>query len=99
MIGAMKIPYTLHVVAIAPRQPGAESTYQVTRRETRGPVDTRPQTPAHLWRRLSHALWQVGCGVAMITALKIDLDKKHSADVPEMLLDDVNLRTIGFTDI
>jgi hypothetical protein len=41
----------------------------------------------------------VGCGVAMITALKIDLDKKHSADVPEMLLDDVNLRTIGFTDI
>jgi hypothetical protein len=40
----------------------------------------------------------VGCGVAM-TALKIDPEKKHSADVPEMLLHDVNLRTIGFTDI
>jgi hypothetical protein len=37
--------------------------------------------------------------VATIAAVKSDLDKTHSADIPEMLLDDVNLRTIGFTDM
>lgn len=95
----MKTPYTLHIVAIDPRQPGAESTYRVMRHETKGPGDAMPQTPAHLWRTLSHALWQVGCDVATIAALKSDLDKTHSADIPEMLLDDINLRTIGFTDV
>jgi hypothetical protein len=95
----MKTPYTLHIVAIDPRQPGAESTYRVMRHETKGPGDAMPQTPPHLWRALSRALWQVGCDVATIAALKSDLDKTRSADIPKMLLDDVNLRTIGFTDV
>jgi hypothetical protein len=95
----LKTAYTLHVVAFDPRQPGAEATYQVTRHETRGPGDAVPRTPPHLWRTLSHALYRVGCDVATIAALKSALEKTRSADIPEMLLDDVNLRTIGFTDI
>jgi hypothetical protein len=95
----LKTPYTLHVVAFDPRQPGAEATYQVTRHEVRGLGDAMPRTPPHLWRTLSHALYRVGCDVATIAALKSDLDKTRSADIPEMLLDDINLRTIGFTDI
>jgi hypothetical protein len=99
MINAMKTPYTLHIVAIDPRQPGAESTYRVMRHETKGPGDAMPRTPPNLWSGLRHALGRVGCNVATIAALKIDLDKKRSADIPEMLLDDANLRTIGFTDV
>lgn len=95
----MKTRYTLHIIALDPRQPGAESTYHVTRQEIKGPGDAMPKTPPHLWRTLSRALWQVGCDVATIAALKSDLDKTHRTDIPEILLDDVNLRTIGFTDV
>jgi hypothetical protein len=95
----LKSPYTLHVVALDPRQPGAESTYRVMRHGTRDPGDAMQRTPPHLWRTLSHALYRVGCDVTTIAALKRDLDKTRSADIPEMLLDDVNLRTIGFTDL
>lgn len=95
----MKTPYSLHIVAFDPRKPGAESTYRVMRHDTRSPGTAMLQTPPHLWRTLSRALWQVGCDVATIAALKSDLDKTRSTDIPNMLLDDVNLRTIGFTDI
>jgi hypothetical protein len=95
----MKTSYTLHIVAVDPRQPGAESTYRVMRHETKSPGGAMPQTPPHLWRTLSRALWQVGCDVTTIAALKSDLDKTRSTDIPDMLLDDVNLRTIGFTDV
>ncbi len=83
----MKTPYTLHIVALDPRQPGAESTYRVTRYETKGPGAAMPQTPPHLWRTLSRAPWQVGCDVATIAALKSELDKTRSTDIPNMLLD------------
>ena len=96
---ALKSPYTLHIVAFDPRQPGAESTYRVMRQETKGPEGQMLQTKTHLWRTLSHALYLVGCDVATIAAVKSNLDKTHSTDIPNMLLDDVNLRTIGFTDI
>jgi hypothetical protein len=96
---ALKSPYTLHITAFDPRQPGAESTYRVMLQETKGPEGPMPQTKTHLWRTLSHALYLVGCDVATIAAVKSDLDKTHSTDIPNMLLDDVNLRTIGFTDI
>lgn len=95
----MKTPYNLHIVAFDPRQPGAESTYRVTRQEAKDPEAAMPPTPPHLWRTLSHALRQVGCDVATIAALKRDLDKTRSTDIPNMLLDNANLRTIGFTDI
>jgi hypothetical protein len=96
---ALKSPYTLHIVAFDPRQPGAEPTYRVMRQETQGAEGPMPQTKTHLWRTLSHALYLIGCDVATIAAVKSDLDKTHSTDIPNMLLDDVNLRTIGFTDI
>ena len=96
---ALKSPYNLHIVAFEPRQPGAESTYRMMRQETKDPEGPMPQTKIHLWRTLSHALYLVGCDVMTIAAVKNDLDKTRSADIPEMLLDDVNLRTIGFTDI
>jgi hypothetical protein len=95
----LKSPYNLHIVAFDPRQPGAESTYRVMRQETKGPDGAIPQTQIHLWRTLSHALHLVGCDVATIAAVKSDLDKTHSTDIPNMLLDDANLRTIGFTDV
>jgi hypothetical protein len=96
---ALKSPYTLHIVAFDPRQPGAEWTYRVTRQETRDREGPMPQTPTHLWRTLSHALYLVGCDVATIAAAKSDLDKTRSTNIPNMLLDDVDLRTIGFTDV
>jgi hypothetical protein len=47
------------------------------------------QTPAHLWRTLSRALWQAGRDVTTIAALKSgDLDKTRSTDMPNLLLDD-----------
>jgi len=95
----LKSPYNLHIVAFDPRQQGAESTYRVTRHEPKDPEGPMPQTPTHLWRTLSRALYLVGCDVATIAAVKSDLDKRHSTDIPNMLLDDVNLRTIGFTDV
>jgi hypothetical protein len=95
----LKSPYNLHIVAFEPRQAGAESTYRVMRHETRDPERPMPQTQTHLWRTLSHALYLVGCDVATIAAVKSNLDKTHSTDIPNMLLDDANLRTIGFTDV
>lgn len=95
----LKTPYNLHIVAFAPRQPGAESTYRVMRGETKEPEGPMPQTATHLWRTLSRALYLVGCDVARIATVKSDLDKTHSTDMPNMLLDDVDLRTIGFTDV
>jgi hypothetical protein len=96
---ALKSPYNLHIVAFDPRKPGAESTYRVMRQEAKSPEGPLQRTKIHLWRTLSHALYLVGCDVATIAAVKSDLDKTHSTDIPNMLLDDVNLRTIGFTDI
>jgi hypothetical protein len=99
IVYTLKSPYNLHIVAFDPRQPGAEWTYRVMRQETKDPEGPMPQTKIHLWRTLSHALYLVGCDVAAIAAVKSELDKTRSTDIPNMLLDDANLRTIGFTDV
>lgn len=96
----MKPLWKLHV--IKNQQRGAETTYTVTRRpssQTDVEGGAKPQASPQSWGRLSRVLEQVArADPAKMALLKKELDSRGSIDLPEMALDNLDLRLIGFTD-
>ena len=58
------------------------------------------QASPQSWGRLSRVLEQVArADPARMALLKKELDSRGSIDLPEMALDSLDLRLIGFTDV
>jgi hypothetical protein len=96
----MKPVWTLHLVKN--QQRGAETTYTVGRRvpeQTTDESGAKSQASPQSWGRLSRVLEQVArVDAARMAMLKKELDSSGSVDLPEMALDSLDLRLIGFTD-
>lgn len=97
----MKPLWTLHI--IKNQQRGAETTYTIMRRESSqadAAGGAMPRASSQSWGRLSRVLEQVArADPERMTALKKELDSQGSVDLPEMALDNLDLRLIGFTDV
>ena len=97
----MKPLWTLHV--IKNQQRGAETTYTVMRHlssQTTVESGAMPQAAPQSWGRLSRVLEQVArAEPSRLAQLKKELDSQGSIDLPEMALDNLDLRLIGFTDV
>jgi hypothetical protein len=92
--------WALHIIRNELR--GSETTYTVTRRPA-GPAaataDALRQAPPQSWGRLKSVLGQVArTDPARLAALKKDLDATGSADLPDVPLDNFDLRLIGFSE-
>ncbi len=94
--------WTLHIIRNELR--GSETTYTVTRRPA-GPAASSsgagvlPQAPPQSWGRLKSVLGQVArTDAAKLAALKKDLDGQGSGDLPDVPLDNFDLRLIGFSE-
>lgn len=93
----MKPLWTLHIVKN--QQRGAETTYTVGRHASDAEGGAMPQASPQSWGRLSRLLEQVArVDPSRMAVLKKELDASGSADLPEMALDNFDLRLIGFTD-
>lgn len=97
----MKPHWTLHI--IKNQQRGAETTYTVKRHpssQAGGEGGAMAAASPQAWGRLSGLLERVArVEPARLAMLKKELDDKGSIDVPEMALDNLDLRLIGFTDV
>lgn len=97
----MKPLWKLHV--IKNQQRGAEITYTVMRHsssQTSVGSGAMAQASPQSWGRLSRVLEQVArTDPAKMALLKKELDSRGSIDLPEMALDNLDLRLIGFTDV
>jgi hypothetical protein len=98
----MKQLWTLHFIRYQPKTRAEQATYGITRHltnQSRGEEGGMPQTQPMVWDRISRAQEQVGCDQMSIVILKKNLDAKGSDSVIEVLLDESQLRVLGFTDI
>ena len=100
----MKPLWTLHIVKN--QQRGAETTYTVSRRASGqtgvegGAVQQASAASPQSWGRLSRVLEQVArVDPAKMALAKKELDSQGSIDLPEMALDSMDLRLIGFSDV
>jgi hypothetical protein len=96
----MKRLWTLHL--IAHRSNDGTMSYTVARHlsnQRTGEGGGMQQATPQPWEQLSRALEQVGYDVFSIANLKKTLDFKQSDDIHEVLLDESQLRVIGFTDV
>ncbi len=95
--------WTLHLTRNELR--GSETTYTVSRRpagpaaSSAGAAGALPQASPQSWGRLKSVLGQVArADSAKLAALKKDLDANGSADLPDVPLDNFDLRLIGFSE-
>lgn len=91
--------FTLYIVRNELR--GSETTYTVKRSPSNAPTsaDALPQAPPQSWGRLKSVLGQAArIDPAKLAALKKGLDANGSIDLPDVPLDNFDLRLIGFND-
>lgn len=94
----MKKKLTLHILCERGLAPGTVPTYALAiHRGITGRGGGVYTVPYPSWQQLSAALTAVGVEEPKLADLKAELDREGRSHIPEVVLDEADVRHLGFT--